>query len=548
MQAKDREQRAQGPRRAAIYCRVSTDEQEENTSLDGQEDDCRRYAEEQGFIVVGVYREAYTGSLYRERKKLSALRELVRARRIDGVVVRTFDRLSRTQTHFAVLIDELQHYGVELLCVRERVDNSPMGQAARVIMSLFAEIEHEKITERTQEGRRRAVTDKGHINAGWKPLYGYSFDNPAPKMRHSVHVNEEEARIVRRAVADIASGIPLNEILRQLRAEGVPPPVTSWNTKKLLHFVHDERYIGKGAAFSKHDAAARRPLEPVAFAEGTYPPIVDAAVRERALAQLARNKEQSGKKTPYPEKFLLRAGLVRCGVCGRKMYAYLPYNRRPARYKCNGDNTNSLGSAPCTGQSINAEKLDAGVWEDIVTEVALDPRGLEKSIEEALQDNSLQREQEALAVSRRNAEAERAQYLLDLQSPHLRGPEHERARESVLGLLANTEGQLERLTQEEATLQTGAADIERVRAQYARLLAWCKNVEEHKDTLSYEEKRAFLEMLGVQVFVPKINRRNGAMRYSVRIYGQPVAEILRKSERHSDAQVLIWGQGNARGA
>src|SRR5215211_6288148 len=54
---------AAGPTpRVAIYCRVSSPGQEDNSSLDTQEAACRAHAAEQGWTVVGVYREVHTGA------------------------------------------------------------------------------------------------------------------------------------------------------------------------------------------------------------------------------------------------------------------------------------------------------------------------------------------------------------------------------------------------------------------------------------------------------------------------------------------------------
>ena len=54
-------------RRAIIYCRVSADEQENNTSLEKQESDCREWADARGREVVAVVHESFTGMLLWER-------------------------------------------------------------------------------------------------------------------------------------------------------------------------------------------------------------------------------------------------------------------------------------------------------------------------------------------------------------------------------------------------------------------------------------------------------------------------------------------------
>jgi DNA invertase Pin-like site-specific DNA recombinase len=102
-----------------IYCRISRDLQEDNTSLEEQERISRLYCEENGLIVGEVHREIYTGFQYRERKLLSLMRERYRDGRIQGVVVRTLDRLSRQQTHVAILMEEMENT-TTLRCIAPR--------------------------------------------------------------------------------------------------------------------------------------------------------------------------------------------------------------------------------------------------------------------------------------------------------------------------------------------------------------------------------------------------------------------------------------------
>lgn len=509
------------PKRVAIYCRVSTDEQEENTSLDGQEDDGRKWAEEHGYIVIEVFREIYTGSLYRERKKLSALRELVRAKKIDGVVIRTFDRLSRNQTHFAVLLDEMQHYEVELMCVKEKVDNSPLGQFARMTIALFAEMERAKIYERTTEGRRRAITDKKHISASWKPRYGYAFDDPTPKQRHSVHINEEEAAIVRRIMEEIAGGISLHEIIRRLEADHIPPPHSRWTRHFLIVLAHDERYIGRGAAFTRHGTTARDPLTPINYEIGTYPAIVEKELQERAIAQLARNRQEAARHNPQPEKFLLRAGLLYCGVCGSRMYVNSRHsNLAHSVYTCiaysDGGN--------CPGNTVNAAKIDALVWEEIA-KLARETWRIREAVQAVLEGMSMQPEKDALHLTRTRLLEDKQRFTNDLKNPNCYGS----ARDTVLLLLSQTEEQLLRLAQDEAAIEAGEIDIERVRKELRKVLQWCERIEQGESEASQEEKRAFLVMLGTKVKVERTNKRRKEereIRFSIRIALPELARLL----------------------
>ena len=85
------------PQLAALYCRVSTSGQEEDgTSLDTQEERCRHYATEQGYLIdeAHVYREVYTGTELWQRPKLTALREAIRKGCVTHLVAYAIDRKS----------------------------------------------------------------------------------------------------------------------------------------------------------------------------------------------------------------------------------------------------------------------------------------------------------------------------------------------------------------------------------------------------------------------------------------------------------------------
>lgn len=95
-------------KRCVIYSRVSTDAQErEGTSLDTQEEACRAHAEAQGWLVVDAVRDTASGFTL-ERLALTRLRDSARATQVDVVLAYALDRLSRKQTHVAILVEEME--------------------------------------------------------------------------------------------------------------------------------------------------------------------------------------------------------------------------------------------------------------------------------------------------------------------------------------------------------------------------------------------------------------------------------------------------------
>src|SRR5260370_39619603 len=157
-----------------IYCRISTDPQEDNTSLDEQEAGGREYCRQNGLIVGMVHRETFSGYQYRERKKLESMRVRYREGKVQGVVIRTLDRLSRSQTHVAILIEEMEHYGITLYSVKEVIDDTPMGKFARMVLAFVAEMEREKIMDRTITGKVNKAREGKRVS-GTKPLYGWKW-------------------------------------------------------------------------------------------------------------------------------------------------------------------------------------------------------------------------------------------------------------------------------------------------------------------------------------------------------------------------------------
>ena len=116
------------PQTAAIYCRVSTAGQEDGTSLDTQEEACRRRATALGYVIGAVHREVHSGGDLFERPQLSVLRESVRRREVGIVIAYALDRLTRNQAHLGLLLSEAEYAGVAIELVTERLEDTPEGR------------------------------------------------------------------------------------------------------------------------------------------------------------------------------------------------------------------------------------------------------------------------------------------------------------------------------------------------------------------------------------------------------------------------------------
>ena len=145
--------------RAAIYCRVSTDDQErEGTSLQTQYDACLKYCQDRGYSVVASYSETYSG-LSRTRPELNILRESVRAGSFERVVIYCLDRWTRNPTDGVILQEELERYNVILESVTETIDSTELGKFISYTRGFASKLEAEKIKERTMRGKMSKIKE-----------------------------------------------------------------------------------------------------------------------------------------------------------------------------------------------------------------------------------------------------------------------------------------------------------------------------------------------------------------------------------------------------
>jgi DNA invertase Pin-like site-specific DNA recombinase len=164
-------------RRASIYCRVSTAEQVDGTSLDTQRAACANYCAARGWDVTGVYIDDGVSGAARSRPALNALNRSVREHDTDVVVIAKLDRLGRTMRGLIEWISGWDDHGVSLVSVSEAFDSSPpVTRMMRNLLATFAEFERDRITERTSEGRDATVTIGGC--PGGPPPFGWRLVRP----------------------------------------------------------------------------------------------------------------------------------------------------------------------------------------------------------------------------------------------------------------------------------------------------------------------------------------------------------------------------------
>lgn len=140
------------PKRAAIYARVGTQNQDGQTSdaLELQVNGCKGYCQECGYTFELVYQEAFSGAKI-DRPMLNDLRQAAREKQFDVLVIWDFNRLARRMALQALLIRELNEAEITI----QSVCDGTGEERTRFIMTAqtyMAEVERERIQARTRKG------------------------------------------------------------------------------------------------------------------------------------------------------------------------------------------------------------------------------------------------------------------------------------------------------------------------------------------------------------------------------------------------------------
>jgi len=140
--------------KTAIYTRVSTDKQTDESQLN----ELREYCQRRTWQNIAEYRDVISGASI-SRQALDRLMGDVRRGKLDVIVCFKLDRLGRSLPHLAQIVGELTAHRVALVCPSQGIDTSGMNPTSQLqlnILMAIAEFERSIIQERVAAGLRAA--------------------------------------------------------------------------------------------------------------------------------------------------------------------------------------------------------------------------------------------------------------------------------------------------------------------------------------------------------------------------------------------------------
>ena len=356
--------------RVALYVRVSSQEQaDEGYSIAEQTDRLKKYADAMGWEIYKIYVDpGYSGGNM-DRPGLNAMINDVESGEIDTVVVYKLDRLSRSQFDTLYLIEKVfLENNTDFVSMTENFNtNSPLGRAMIGFLAVFAQLEKDKINERTIMGKE-ARAKEGKWGGGSSEPIGYDYD-PTTEL---LHVNDYEKMQVLEAVDLFLKGTPLRTICttfsnKGYKYRGRSKKLQEWDSKRLKYVFSSKVYLG----YIKYGGE---------WFKGDHEPIYDVATYERLQKLLEQRKEDYAKHTKRcSEHTSYLGGMLYCKNCGAKFTKQAGRKRKdgtaPLYYSCHSriKKVMKMVKDPnCKNKNWKMGELDDIIFGEI-KKLALDP-------------------------------------------------------------------------------------------------------------------------------------------------------------------------------
>lgn len=218
-----------GTNKAAIYVRVSTEEQaKEGFSLAGQEQALKDHAKLLGYDIYKIYKDEGKSAKDMHRPAMQQMLKDAEKRYFSAIIVYKLDRFSRSLKDLILTIEKLKEIDIDFVSVQDRIETaSASGKLMFHIISSFAEFERDIISERTRFGMVEKAKEGGVVS---KAPLGYKI------VDGQLIIDSEQAEKVRIIFKEfLESGDSLNKIAKR---HGL-------TVRGLLMVLRNRTYIGE---------------------------------------------------------------------------------------------------------------------------------------------------------------------------------------------------------------------------------------------------------------------------------------------------------------
>ena len=365
-------------KRFAFYGRVSTeDQQDPQSSRNWQLARSRQIIETAGgkivseFFDIGQSRSLPWKRRPEAQRLLAAFRDPERG--FDAVVIGEPQR-AFYGNQFGLTFPVFVHYDIELWVPEVDGKVDPGSDAHDLVMSLYGGMskgERNRIKTRVRAAMAAQAAIEGRFLGG-RPPYGYVVADAGPhpnpgkaavgQRLHTLELDPTAAPVVQRIYEEFIAGRGLYAIAERLTAAGIPSPSAhdparnrhrigsggAWSKHAIRAMLRNPRYTGRQVWNRQRRDEILIDVDDVALGHEskmrwndetewvrslhlTHPPIVSIDMFDAAQHVFAAGQRAPVRKERTRHPYLL-SGLMRCGVCRRKMQA--SWNNGQAYYRC----------------------------------------------------------------------------------------------------------------------------------------------------------------------------------------------------------------------
>lgn len=300
-----------------ITTRVSTKDQEDNTSLAYQKERCEEYAKKKGYNIVAYFGGIYESAKNDERKEFKRMMDFVKnpKNKVSRIIVLSFDRFSRSGANAIYLISKLKQDNILVESVTQEADyTTPSGELLQNMQLLFSKLDNDQRRQKSIAGMiemLKAGYFPNRAPIGYLHVKGADWDN-------RIVLDPKLSPLINQAFQMKANGKGNTEITRALKAQG-------WtvNRKRLTDIFANPFYCG----------VIISSLLPGKIIIGKHPIIVSKELFLLVNNIISQTKYGVKPQKEYPE-FPLKQ-FIRCDDCDYPLTAYHVKGKKATYYKCN---------------------------------------------------------------------------------------------------------------------------------------------------------------------------------------------------------------------
>src|SRR6266700_8192828 len=389
----------QGGLRFVFYGRVSTEDwQDPVTSRARQRERAEALVRGRGVIVAEFFDAGQSRTVaWGRRPEAAALIALLAdpGRGWDAIVIGEYER-AFYGSQYAAMAPLFEHYGVQLWMSEAggRVDfASEHDEKTMTVLGLSSKREVTRTSIRVRTAMAAQVREQGRYLGG-RPPYGYRLADAGPhpnkahaawgRRAHRLDPDPATAKVVRWIFAQRLAGHSVARIARALNEAGVPCPsaadpgrnphrtAAGWTLGTVTTILRNPRYTGRQVWNRQRtdtelvDPAnvtlGHRSVQRWNLPDGW---VISSRLAHPALVSeddFVAAQDVNAARGPVPQdepvlrRYLL-AGLLACGVCGRRMESAWS-NGKPA-YRCRHGHTSAMAPDPARPKNthIREDKL-----------------------------------------------------------------------------------------------------------------------------------------------------------------------------------------------